>query len=180
MKRRILAWAFPVVIVLFAAGSVAVEYPPGVRSAESLLLFLREMAVVIPPALILIALFEAWVPGRTVERHLGAHTGALAHLWALLLAGSTVGGLYVAFPVASALRGKGARLAVVFSYVGLAGIVRIPMTLFEISLLGPRFTLVRYLVGVPLVVVFSELLGRILEARGYSISDPEKSPGRRG
>jgi len=80
---------------------------------------------------VLIGLFQAWVPRHRIERHLGHEAGLRSHFFSVLLAGTTVGGLMVAFPVALALRQKGARYAVIFSYLETAGVVRIPMTLFE-------------------------------------------------
>ena len=171
MKRPTLPTIlFLVAYALFVLASLAFQFGPGVRTGENLLLFLREMILIIPPAFVLIGLFEAWVPKHVVERHLGSEAGLLSYLWAFLLAGTTVGGLYVAFPVAYALREKGARLGVIFAYVGLSGVCRVPMTLFEMSFLGAEFTIIRYLVGVPLVVLFSDRLGAYLESRGYRMN----------
>jgi hypothetical protein len=82
-----------------------------------------------------------------------------------------VGGLYVAFPVAAALQRKGARLSFLFTYIGASGVCRIPMTLFEASFLGIEFTLIRYAVAVPLIVLSSELLGQYLERRDFLIHE---------
>ncbi|NQT87561.1 hypothetical protein HQ560_12400, partial [bacterium] len=75
------------------------------------------------------------------------------------------------FPVAYSLFKKGARLPVVFAYVGFAGACRIPMTMFEISFMGARFTAVRLGVSIPLIILTSMLLGRFLERRGYEITE---------
>lgn len=170
-KRPVWTWVFLGAYGVFIVVSLLVGFAPGRRSAESMLSFLGEMVLIIPAAFILIGLFEVWVPRSVVERRLGGRSGLVAHLWAFLLAGTTVGGLYVAFPVGHALYSKGARLGVVFSYIGLSGICRVPMTLFEISFLGVEFTLLRYAVGVPLVILFSDRLGRILERRGYRMRE---------
>jgi len=66
-------------------------------------------------------------------------------------------------------------MGVILAYLGFSGITRIPMTLFEISFLGAEFTLVRYLTAVPLVVVSSWLLGRLLTARGFELRNPESA-----
>ncbi len=176
MKRKPLTWALPAAYGVFVIVSLIVGFEGGRSVGKSFVLFAREMVIVIPAAFVLIGLFEVWVPRSVVERHLGTGSGLKAHLWSIILAGTAVGGLYVAFPVALALRHKGARLGVVFSYVGLAAICRMPMTLFEISFLGPEFTVIRYFVSVPLVILFSEILGRRLEKRGYTLTDPEEEP----
>lgn len=168
----------PIVILLaaytvFVVLSLLTGFEPGVRTADSLLLFLGEMVRIVPAAFILIGLFEVWVPRAVVEHHLGHGSGLKSYFWAFALAGTSVGGIYLSYPVAAALRGKGARLGVVLSYIGLSGICRVPMTLFEISFLGVEFTLIRYLVGVPLIVLASDRLGSLLEKRGYEFQSDE-------
>ena len=155
---------------LFMAGSLLLRLEFGLTAGSRFLDFGGEMIKIVPFAFILIGLFEVWVPKQVVERHLGQQAGLRAHLWAILLAGTTVGGLYVAFPVAAALQRKGARLAFLFTYIGASGVCRIPMTLFEASFLGIEFTLIRYLVAVPLIVLSSELLGSYLQRRAYQIN----------
>jgi uncharacterized membrane protein YraQ (UPF0718 family) len=145
----------------------AVGRQMGRTFASTLLVMLK----LLPCAFVLIGLFDVWVKRQTVERHFGRGSGARGYFWAVLLAGMTVGGLYVAFPVAYSLSRKGASLPVVFAYVSLAGVCRIPMTLFEVSFMGVTFTAVRLAVSIPLVILTSHVLGRILERRGYVITE---------
>ena len=151
------------------------DVPLGLEVGRTFLLFAREMAFILPAAFVVIGLFEVWVPREAVERHLGSGGRRLVQwFWMVLLASTTVGGLYVSFPIAAALRHKGARLGLVLSYIGLAGVCRIPMTLFEISFLGVPFTVIRYLVSVPLVILVSELLGNALAHRGFEMASPQE------
>lgn len=149
--------------------AIVLDVPVGIEVGQNFLAFAREMVLILPAAFVVIGLFEVWVPREAVERYLGEHGSRLLQwFWMVMLASTTVGGLYVSFPVAAALRHKGARLGLVFSYIGLSGVCRIPMTLFEISFLGVPFTVIRYLVSVPLVIFVSELLGSALERGGDS------------
>jgi len=157
---------------LFVVAAFIFDIPVGIAVGTNAADFAREMVFIVPAAFVLIGLFEVWVPRSAVERHLGEKGSRPAQwFWMLMLAGTAVGGLYVAFPIAAALHRKGARLGAVLSYIGLSGVSRIPMTLFEISFLGVPFTLIRYLVSVPLVILFSELLGTWLERRSFEIAD---------
>ena len=171
-KTRPSTWFFLAAYIGFVAISLIAGFEKGKQSGLNLLLFAREMIFILPPAFILIGLFEVWVPRKLIERHLGQGSGATAYFWSFLLAGTTVGGLYVAFPVAWALHHKGARLGVIFAYIGLSGVCRLPMTLFEMSFLGVEFTLIRYLTAVPLVILFSDRLGKYLENRKYVMKSP--------
>jgi len=53
----------------------------------------------------------------------------------------------------------------------IAAVCRIPMTVFEASFLGLKFTLIRYAVSLPLVILTSVALGRYLQAKGYELRD---------
>ena len=129
------------------------------------------MLKVLPCAFILIGLFEVWVKRETVEKHFGQEAGIRGYIWAVLLAGTTVGGLYVAFPLAYSLHSKGARLNVIFTYIGASAICRIPMAIFEVSFMGIKFTAIRLLVSLPLVIITSILLGDYLVKRNYRVTE---------
>jgi len=171
MKKTVIRYGFVAIfgVILFYLNII--KAPAGVQLLEKTASFGLSMIKVIPCAFILIGLFEVWVKQETVERHFGKSSGLRGHIVGILLAGTTVGGLYVAFPVAAALFHKGARPAVIFSYIGAAAIVRIPMTIFEASFMGIKFTLIRLLVSLPLVILTAEILGRYLEKRNFQIRE---------
>jgi uncharacterized membrane protein YraQ (UPF0718 family) len=156
---------------LFMAASFAAGFTPGKEMARTFTATLWYMLELLPCAFVLIALFDVWVKRETVERHFGKGAGVRGYLWGMVLAGLTVGGTYVAFPVACSLFRKGARLSLIFAYVGFASVCRIPMTTFEASFMGPLFTAVRLGVSIPLVIVLSLAMGRVLEGRGYEVRE---------
>ena len=173
-QHRVSAGALAVFAVLVGVSFVA-GFTAGQQIGRNFLSFLVDMVRILPCVFILIGLFDVWVKRETVERHLGPGAGALSYLWAVLLAGTAVGGMHVAFPVAYALQTKGARLGVVIAYLSAAAICRVPMTLFEASFLGWKFTAVRFAVSLPLLVVASALIGRAFERRGYALPAIETS-----
>jgi uncharacterized membrane protein YraQ (UPF0718 family) len=132
------------------------------------------MLKVLPCAFLLIGLFEVWVKKESIEKHLGKNSGMRAYVWIILLSSTTVGGLYVAFPVAYSLFKKRAKLSVIFTYVGASAVCRIPMMIFEASFMGIKFTLIRLIVSIPLVVLSSIWLGNYLEKRQYKITGNSK------
>ena len=157
--------------VLFIVLSFAYGFSPGKAIGYNLFSFSLDMLKVLPCAFILIGLFEVWVKRETVEKHFGEEAGFQGHFWAVLLAGTIVGPLYVALPLAYSLHRKGARLGVIFTYIGASAICRIPMAIFELSFLGLKFTAIRFLVSIPLVILSSKILGDYLVKGGYQISD---------
>jgi len=158
---------------IFIGVSFLMGFNPGQQIGQNYAVFSVDMLKILPGAFILIGLFEVWVKRETVERHLGEGSGFRGYLWMILLGSTAVGGLYLAFPVAYALYSKGAKLSVIFTYLSAAAICRIPMTIFEASFLGVKFTVIRWLVSLPLVIITSIVLGNYLTRRGYKVEAGE-------
>jgi uncharacterized membrane protein YraQ (UPF0718 family) len=170
MKRNIkIRIAYISTYVLFLAVSFILGYNQGKEIAFNFISFLIYMFKILPCAFVLIGLFEVWVKKEVIEKHLGEESGVKGYAWVILLSGTIAGGLLVAFPVAYSLYNKGAKLSVIFTYIGAAAICRVPMTLYEASFMGVKFTMIRLLVSLPLVIITSILLGEYLSKRNYKI-----------
>jgi len=156
---------------IFIGLSRVFRFGPGRDISHNFASFSLDMLKLLPCAFILIGLFEIWVKKETIEKHFGEKSGIRGYLWGVLLASTTVGGLYVAFPVAYSLYSKGAKLGVIFTYIGASAICRVPMTIFEASFLGVKFSAIRLLIAIPLVIITSMLLGNYLTKRKYKITE---------
>lgn len=170
MKKKILIFLI-ISYLAFVAVSFLVSYNAGITIGTNFYMFLLQMVKIIPCAFLLIGLFEVWVKKETVEKHLGCDRSVKGYLWSMLLASTTVGGMYVAFPVAYSLHKKGAALSIVFFYLGCAAVCRIPMTVFEASFLGIKFTVIRWIVSIVFIYISSRLMGRYFETKGYLLSE---------
>ena len=84
---------------IFIALSWIFGFGPGREVGYNFASFSLDMLKVLPCAFILIGLFEVWVKKERVEKHFGEKSGVRGYLWGILLASTTVGGLYVAFPL---------------------------------------------------------------------------------
>ncbi|ADO77403.1 permease [Halanaerobium praevalens] len=154
-------WLFIIFSILIIIGfSLDLNIAYGVF--DNFYSFFLTMIKFVPAVFILIGLFDVWVDKKLIEKHLGENSGFLAYFWVIVFASTTVGGLYVAFPVASALYKKGASPRIIFSYIGTAAICRIPMTLFEASYVGVSFTAIRWFVSIPLVIISSIFMEKII------------------
>ena len=155
--------------ISFVTLSVIFGYNPGKQIGKNFVTFAWEMIRLLPFIFILIGLFDVWVKKEFIEKHLGKDSNILSYLWAILLAGPIAGGLIAAFPIAYSLYQKGAKMSVIFTFISAAAVCRIPMTFFEASFLGIKFTLVRLLVSIPLVIISSILVGNYLDKKDYKI-----------
>ncbi|MGQ9779902.1 MAG: permease [Bacillota bacterium] len=125
---------------------------------------LREMLLVIPPIFVLLGLLDVWVPRETMIRLMGKGSGLCGTVLAVLLGSVAAGPLYAAFPVAAVLAKKGASFQNVAVFLGAWSTTKIPMFLFEVTALGPRFALTRLALNIPGIVLIGVALGRILGA----------------
>ena len=130
-------------------------------------LFSFQMVRILPAIFMLIGLFEVWVKRETIVKHLGEGGGIKSFVWVFILAAPMAGGLLPSVPVAYSLYQKGARFTVVLTFLGAVGIGRVPMILFEATFLGWRFSAIRIIASIPLVIIAGIVLGRALEKSGY-------------
>lgn len=171
MKKKIFTIGSIALYALFLIVSFLTDYEEGIKSGKSFLDFAKVLLALLPPVFILIGLFEVWVSRETVEAQLGESSGIKGYLWMILLAGVSIGGLYTALPVGASLFRKGAGLKYVFTYLGAAAVCRVPMTLFEASYVGIKFSVIRLAVSLPLIVITAILLGRYLDKKKYKIEN---------
>lgn len=157
------------VFVAFIAGSYFMNFDFGKRIGSNFMIFARDMGLLLPPAFILIGLFDVWVSRESIENNFGNTSGFKKYIYAILLAATTVGGTFVAFPVANTLYHKGANYSSIFTYVTAASLVMIPMSIMEASILGVKFTAIRIGVSLPLVIISSIILGNFFSKIDYKI-----------
>ncbi len=170
-KTKIINYILLLLFFIFIGISFLINFDKGEKTGSAFLSVLFEILKILPCAFILIGLFEVWIKKETVIHHLGENSGIKGYIWVLLLAGFSVGGLFVAFPLAETLSKKGASLKIIFTYLGFVDIFRIPMTIFEISFLGLPFTAVRLLITVPLFLLAGIFLGTVLKKRNYRLKE---------
>ena len=172
MKRQAIIKIIAVIgYAIFVLVSFQKGFSPGKQICFNFFSFAVAMLKVLPFAFILIGLFDVWVKKETVEKHLGEGSSVISYFWMILLASTTAGGLYVAFPIAYALYNKGAKLSVIFTYIGAAAVARIPMAIFEASFMGIKFTTIRLFTSVPLVIITAILLGNYLTKKNFKMKN---------
>lgn len=137
----------------------------GAKIVDTTLYSLKEMALVLPPIFIILGLLDVWVPREKMVRFMGEGSGVKGVLLAFLLGAAAAGPLYGAFPVAQVLLRKGASMRNVTILLGSWSTLKIPMLLFELTSMGPRFTLTRMAVDVVGVLLIALLLDRLMPAK---------------
>ncbi|NBG86911.1 permease [Isachenkonia alkalipeptolytica] len=161
------------IFLLMIALSYATNFQIGMDVGDNFWIFAWDMLRILPPAFLLIGIFEVWAKRETIEKSFGGVSGPKRYIYGILLAATTVGGTFVAFPVANSLYHKGADYNSIFTYVTAASLVMIPMSIMEASILGIRFTLIRLGVSLPLVILSAALLGAYFKKKKYLLPAQE-------
>ena len=121
-----------------------------------------EMVLILPPVFILMGLFQSWVSRDFIEKHLGTESGFKGMLLSFVLGTLPTGPLYIAFPIALALRQKGARILNITVFLGSWAATKLPQVMVEIKFLGIEFTLVLQLLTITSVFIIGLLMEKIM------------------
>lgn len=155
------------VFSIFILVSYLVSFELGKKVGYNFYIFAKDMVLILPPAFIVIGLFDVWISRETVEKSVGEKSGVLKYVYAILLASTTVGGTFVAFPLGNSLYHKGASFDTIITYITAASLFMIPMSLMEASILGPKFTLLRLGTSIPLIILSAKAIEFYLKKINY-------------
>jgi len=122
---------------------------------------IKEMILVIPPIFVLLGLLDIWVSKETMIRYMGEGSGLKGILLAIFIGSAAAGPLYGAFPVAAVFMKKGVKFSNILIFIGAWSTTKIPMLLFEAASLGVKFTLTRFLIDIPGIIIIAVILSRM-------------------
>ncbi len=121
--------------------------------------FFIEMIAILPAVMLLMGLFAVFVSKDMVVKYLGHSSGIKGIFLALFFGALPTGPLYVAFPVASVLRRKGAKISNIIIFLSAWACIKIPQEMVEIQFLGIKFMLAR----LSLTIIFVIIMGLVIE-----------------
>ena len=120
--------------------------------------YFKQMAMVFPAVLILMGLFTVWVSKEFVMTHLGESSGIKGIAVAFFLGAIPTGPIFIAFPMAQALRKKGASYTNIVIFLSAWACIKIPQELMELQFMGIEFMLAR----LGMTIVFITIMGMII------------------
>lgn len=156
--RFVIVFTFAIMILYY------MDMPAGVKALKASASNTQEMLCLIPPIFIFMGLLDTWIPKEVFIRYMGENSGLKGVLTALFLGSAAAGPLYIAFPIAVLLMKKKARLAYILFFLGVWSTTKIPLLIYEISYMGARFTAIQVAVCIPLFLLFSLVIEKILSA----------------
>lgn len=173
-KKTIFRAMLFITFAVFIAVSFIIDYQPGKSINKNFVNYSISMLKVVPFVFILIGLFDVWVDKKTIQKHLGEGGGIKSYFWVFALAAPMGGGLLPAMPIAYELYKKGARYPVVLTFLGAVSVGRVPMILLESGFLGYKFSIIRLIVAIPLVIATSVVVGKHFDRTGYKLPEDRR------
>jgi len=125
--------------------------------------FFLEMITILPAVMILMGLFSVWVSKETVVKYLGKKSGLKGMFLSILFGALPTGPLYVAFPMASTMIKKGARISNIVIFLSAWACIKIPQEMVELRFLGFKFMASRLLLTIIFVFLIGWLIEKIME-----------------
>jgi uncharacterized membrane protein YraQ (UPF0718 family) len=116
------------------------------------------MASVVPPIMVLLGLMDVWIPRESMMKYMGDESGLLGISLAVLIGSIAAGPMYAAFPFIPVLLRKGVKFSNIIIFMNAWCVTKITTLMFEISALGYEFTLVRFLVDLPGIIIMGFLV----------------------
>lgn len=133
-------WALFVLMVLLVINIFKPSI--GMKANQMTVSNFINMFSVLPPIMLLIGLLDVWVPKEVMIRFMGEKSGVVGIGIAFLLGALAAGPLYSAFPIASILLKKHAKISHVLFFLGVWSTAKLPLVMFEYASFGGLFTLI--------------------------------------
>lgn len=150
--------------VLLAAAIVLWIFPASISTAANTTWeYFLEMIMVLPAVMVIMGLFSVFISKELVVKYLGKASGAKGILLAVIFGMLPTGPLYVAFPLAAALRSKGASISNIVIFLSAWACIKLPQEFVELQFLGIEFMAVRLALTIIFVAIMGIFTERLIE-----------------
>jgi uncharacterized membrane protein YraQ (UPF0718 family) len=159
---------------VIAAAVILGVFPDKVPATiETTWVYFREMIMILPAVMIIMGLFSVFLSRELVVKYMGQASGMRGIAIAMFFGALPTGPLYVAFPLAAALRRKGASVSNIVVFLSAWACIKIPQELIELQFLGIRFMAARLVLTIVFVAIMGILIEKIIawtDSRGARVS----------
>ena len=125
--------------------------------------YFREMIMILPAVMVIMGIFSVYVSKELVVKYMGKTSGIKGILLAIFFGMLPTGPLYVAFPLAVALRSKGASISNIIIFLSAWACIKLPQELVELQFLGIEFMAARLILTIIFVAIMGLFIERLIE-----------------
>jgi uncharacterized membrane protein YraQ (UPF0718 family) len=152
------------VIVVLAYAIIAIISPSiGVETVKNSAYYIKEMFIIMPVIFVLTALLEMWVPREKIMKLLGKDAKAKGMFFAFVIGSISAGPIYAAFPMCIMLHKKGASIRNIIIILSSWAVIKVPMLLNEAKFLGFKFMMIRWILTVMSIIIFSWIGNKMIK-----------------
>ncbi|MGI6702755.1 MAG: permease [Clostridia bacterium] len=168
---------FLVFIVLAYAVILLMKPQMGVQAVQNSGYYIKEMLLIMPVIFILTALLDTWVPKQTIMKYLGQESKFKGIVLSFALGSVSAGPVYAAFPICIMLHKKGATIKNIVIILSSWAVIKIPMLLNEMKFLGAKFMIVRWVLTIIAITIFSWITSQIVKNDDLPKENDESEAG---
>ena len=167
--KFVILWIIVLVIIYFFNDSFAFKVFTNAKFS------VIQMLEVLPPIMIMLGLIDVWISRESMMKYMGKESGVLGVFLSILIASLAAGPMYAAFPFTKVLSDKGVKLSNIMIFLNAWCVIKLSTILFEIGGLGYKFTLVRFLIDLPGIIVMGYLIEYIMNKNTFFKNSKNKS-----
>jgi uncharacterized membrane protein YraQ (UPF0718 family) len=153
---------FLAAIVLAYAAVLIFNPAKAVDSVDNSWYYVKEMLQIMPVVFLLTALMDAWIPKEVIMRYLGSDSKMKGVFLSFILGSISAGPIYSAFPICVVLLKKGATVRNIVIILSAWAVIKVPMLIAEVKFLGIEFMIVRWILTVIAILIFSYFTEKIV------------------
>jgi len=162
--RKVIRGYLLFVATLIAAAIILWIFPDKITAATTTTWnYFLEIIMILPAVMIIMGLFSVFVSRELVVKYLGKTSGLKGILLAVFFGMLPTGPLYVAFPLAVALRSKGASISNIIIFLSAWACIKLPQELVELQFLGIEFMAARLVLTIIFVAIMGLFIERLIE-----------------
>ena len=135
----------------------------GIVSVKNSAYYIKEMLLIMPVIFVLTALLDAWVAKEKITKYLGKESKTKGVALSFVLGSISAGPIYAAFPMCVMLHKKGASVRNLVIILSSWAVIKVPMLLNEAKFLGPKFMLVRWVLTIIAIIIFSWITAKMVK-----------------
>ncbi|PKM87170.1 MAG: permease [Firmicutes bacterium HGW-Firmicutes-12] len=162
MKAIVKTQKFLIIVIIINI-AVLIHYP---QIGKQSLIFTSKNLInflfMLTPIFVCIGLLDIWIEKEVMIKIMGDKSGIRGVLISFMLGTLTAVPLYALLPVAGILLKKESKISNVLIFICSSSSIRIPLLLFEVSSMGWKFTVTRFIVNVFVVIAIAFTIEKIL------------------
>jgi uncharacterized membrane protein YraQ (UPF0718 family) len=162
IKSLLKKYSFFLIMLLLLIGIIFLNKDLGIKSLAITFSSIKQMISIVPPVMLLLGLMDVWIPRETMMKYMGDNSGIRGIILAILMGSFAAGPMYAAFPFTKVLLKKGVKFSNIIIFMNAWCVIKISTLMFEFGALGYKFTLARFLIDLPGVIIMGFLVEALM------------------